>query len=98
MGIAGTNYLHSQWDEVVSKWCPSCRREKGMLEHVIRCSKVGQEKTLQATIDFVEDWLVETGTDPGVCRCVVQYARGRGYKPMEEICQSMGQQYKAIAE
>jgi hypothetical protein len=68
-----------------------------MLEHVIRCSKAGLVKTLQGTIGFVEDWLVEVGTDPGVRRCVVQYACGRGYKLMEEICHSMGQQYKAMA-
>jgi hypothetical protein len=40
--------------------------------------------------------LVEAGTDPGVRRCVVQYAHRRGYKSMEEICQSMRQQYKAM--
>ncbi len=95
--IAGTNYLHSRWDKAVSKWCPSCRCAKETSNHVIRCSKAGWAKTLKATIGFVEDWLVEAGMDPGVRRCVVQYACGRGYKSMEEIRHSMRQQYKAMA-
>ncbi len=95
--IVGTNYLRSQWDKAVSKWCPSRHCAKETLEHVIRCFGAGQVKTLQATIGFVEDWLVEAGTDPGVRRCVVQYACRRGYKSMEEVCHLMGQQYKAMA-
>ncbi len=68
--IASTNDLYSRWDKAVSKWCPSCHHAKETLEHVIGCSKVGQVKTLQAIIGFVEDWLVEAGMDSGVRRCV----------------------------
>ncbi len=84
--MAGTNYPCAQWDETVKKWCPSCRQAKETAAHVSQCREVGRVKTLQATISFLDKCLEKVGTNPRVRKCVVWYARGHGFKPMEEVC------------
>jgi hypothetical protein len=96
--IAGTNALRSKWDKTIDKWCPSCRRAKETSAHVLMCSERGRVETLQRTIDFVEDWLVQVETAPKIIQCVIQYARGRGYISMGDICGNMGQQFRDMAE
>ncbi len=61
-------------------------------------NEVGRVKTIQAMIDFVEEWLDEVDTDPMVVTCVVEYARGCGYITMQGICRRMGSQYQMMAE
>lgn len=84
--IAGTNYPRSKWDGTVKKWCPSCRRAKETCAHVSQCREKGRIQTLQATIGFLDTWLEKVGTDPDLRRCIIQFARGHGYKSMEEVC------------
>jgi hypothetical protein len=91
--IAGTNSLRSRWDQLIKKWCPSCKQAKETAAHIPSCNEIGRVKTLQATIDFVEEWLEEVDTDPMVVTCVVEYARGCGYITMQEICYRIGSQY-----
>jgi len=95
--IAGTNYLRSKWDKSVKRWCPSCRRARETAEHVIGCSEYGRVETLHRTVDFVEKWLTETGTNPTLQTCIVRYAHGRGYLSMTEICRELSYQFKAMA-
>jgi hypothetical protein len=96
--IAGTNSLRLRWDKLIKKWCPSCGQARETAAHVLSCDEVGRVKTLQATIDFVEEWLEEVDTDPMVVTCVVEYARGHGYITMQDICHRMGSQYQVMAE
>jgi hypothetical protein len=65
---------------------------------MLSCNEVGRVKNHQAMIDFVEEWLEEVDTDPMVVTCVVEYARGRGYITMQDICRRMGSQYQVMAE
>ena len=84
--IAGTNGLRSRWTEGLSKRCPSCRRRTETASHVLYCEEAGRVETLQRTIDLLEDWLIEVGTDVDLRKCLVRYARSRGSEPMENIC------------
>ena len=82
--IAGTNYLRSKWDESVEKWCPSCRGVKETAGHVLHCNEVGRVSTLMATIGMLGVWMEEVDTAPELSHCILEYARGRGYKRMVE--------------
>ena len=53
---------------------------------MLYCEEAGRVETLQQTIDLVEEWMVEVGTDAELRRCLVQYARARGGESMENIC------------
>ena len=63
----------------------------------MECSEVGRVTTLHWMIDFLEEWLGETGTDPAVCGCIVLYARGRGYMSMHNICRSLDSRFHDMA-
>jgi hypothetical protein len=82
--IVGTNYLRSKWEESVEKWCPSCRGVKETAGHVLNCNEVGRVSTLMATIGMLGVWLEEVNTAPDLRHCILEYARGRGYKRMVE--------------
>jgi hypothetical protein len=64
--IAGTNYLQSKWDKSVKGWCPSCRQSRETAAHVVMCSEAGRVDTLHRTVDFMEEWLSEVGTNPAL--------------------------------
>jgi hypothetical protein len=96
--IAATNSLRSKWDGTVEKWCPSCKRMKETASHVLHCNEVGRVDTLQATIGFLDDWLEEVETEATLHRCIVQFARGRGYTSMGMICWNMSEKYVRMAE
>jgi hypothetical protein len=95
--IAGTNYLRSKWDKSVKRWCPSCRRAKETAAHVVSCSEFGRVDTLHKTVDFVVEWLAEIGTHSTLQTCIAQYAHGRGYLSMKEVCRELGQQFQEMA-
>ena len=84
--IAGTNGLRAKWTEGLSKRCPSCRRRTETSAHVLYCNEAGRVETMLKTIDLVDDWLVESDTDPELRDCLIRYARSRGDEPMEYIC------------
>ena len=96
--IAATNYLRSKWDATVEKWCPSCRRMKETASHVLHCNEVGRVETLHATIGFLDDWLEEVETEDTLRRCIVKFARGRGFMSMGTICRNMSEKYVRMAE
>jgi hypothetical protein len=95
--IAGTNYLRSKWDKSVKGWCPSCRRSRETAAHVVMCSEAGRVDTLHRTVDFMEEWLSEVGTNPALQTCIIRYAHGRGYLTMSDICSDLGHQYREMA-
>ena len=41
---------------------------------------------------------MQVETAPTIIQCVIQYARGRGYISMGDICGTMGQQFRDMAE
>lgn len=96
--IASTNYLRSKWDKTVDKLCPRCRRAKETAEHIVSCSEDGRVKVMQSTIDLVEKWLTGANTAGSITNCIIQYTRGRGYRTMQEICNSMGGQFQEMAK
>ena len=73
--IAGTNGLRSRWTDGLLKRCPSCRRRTETAAHVLYCEEAGRVETLQRTIDLLEEWLIEVGTDADLRKCLVQYER-----------------------
>ncbi len=64
---------------------------------MILCQEAGRVETLQATICFLDEWLVQSGTDLGLWCCIIKYTRGHGYKTMEEVCRSEHEKYKIMA-
>ncbi len=41
---------------------------------------------LEKSIDLLDDWLIEQGTDEELRFCLIDYARGRGGLSMYDIC------------
>jgi hypothetical protein len=94
--IASTNYLWLKWDDKVDAWCPGCRWTKKTSAHMLMCNEVGRVETLQALINFLEDWLDEVEMEATLQRCIVRYARSRGFKTMEEICHRLSVRYTTM--
>jgi hypothetical protein len=43
-----------------------------MAEHVLLCQDAGKVETLQETVSFLDEWLAESGTDPGLWRYITR--------------------------
>ena len=93
MSIAGT----MEWDKSEVRKCPSCLKERDTCAHVLFCENAGRVETLRHTIDLLEGWLEEVGTDPVLLDCIVEYACGRGGRTMVEICTGLGDNYRQMA-
>jgi hypothetical protein len=57
-----------------------------MCAHILYCDEVGQVNALMETVELLEQWFMNTETDPDLAHCLVRYARSRGIKSLEEIC------------
>jgi hypothetical protein len=68
MGIAGT----MEWDKTEHKKCPSCMQEQDTCVHVLACDHAGRVETLQHTVDLLEQWLSEEGTNPDLLDCIAE--------------------------
>jgi hypothetical protein len=93
MGIAGT----MEWDKAERKKCPSCMQVRDTCAHVLFCDHVGRVETLKHTIDLLEQWLSEGGTDPDPLDCIAEYAYGWGGRTMVDICQGLGEDFQKMA-
>jgi hypothetical protein len=60
MGIAST----MEWDKTVVRKCRSCLQEHDTCAHILFCCHEGRVETLHLTLDLLEDWLVDTETEP----------------------------------
>lgn len=89
MGIAATNGLRSRWTEGLSEKCPSCQQRTETSAHVLLCEEAGRVEILYKTIDLLDGWLEEAGTDPDLRSCLVGYAQSRGGESMEYICRDV---------
>jgi hypothetical protein len=94
MGVAGT----MEWDKTVVHKCPCCLHEWDTCAHVLFCCHDGRVKTLHHTIDFVEDWLEESETEPELQEILLEYARGRGGVTMGDICHGRSEEFHQLAK
>jgi hypothetical protein len=96
--IAATNAKVYRWDKSVgSPLCPSCMQVPETCGHVLHCFHNGRVETLFHTINIMDQWLSNTGTEPTLQTCLVEYAQGRGSISMMEVCQGMGEIYISMA-
>jgi hypothetical protein len=70
MGIAGT----MESDKSMVRKCPSCMQLCDTCVHVLSCDHAGRVETLRHTIDLLESWLEEAGTNPVLLHCIAEYA------------------------
>ena len=75
LGIAATNVLRSRWTEGLDPRCLSCKCRMEICEHVLYCNEAGCVVTLLLTIEIVQGWIQESGTDPELQFCMMQYAK-----------------------
>jgi hypothetical protein len=45
-------------------------------EHILFCNHVGRMDALLQLINLVDEWMRESGTDPTLRECIVEYASG----------------------
>jgi hypothetical protein len=81
------------WDKLNMK-CPSCHQEKETTAHTLFCNKNCRVDAFMKSIDLLEQWLNEVGTDPPLLRdCIVEYTKSRGGITIEEIRHALDQRY-----
>ncbi len=49
------------------------------------------------SIDMLERWMMEAGTDPTLQECMVEYCKGRGGVSMDTITRGLEQHYRQMA-
>jgi hypothetical protein len=86
-----------EWDKTVAKKCPSCLQERDTCAHVLYCNHAGRVGMLWHTIDLLEEWMIEAGTDPDLLDCIAEYACGWGGCTMVDICQRLGANFQQMA-
>jgi len=64
--------------------------------HILECDEAGRVEVLQRSIDFLDKWLIEKGTEHNLRKFLVRYARGRGGRTMQEIV-GFRQEYHRLA-
>ena len=84
MEIVGTNLFQSRYKGTSLK-CSSCTLHDESCAHVLTCPELGRVDTLMRTVDMMDRWLLKTGTDYGLSKCMCKYAKRRGSNTMEEI-------------
>jgi hypothetical protein len=93
MGIAGT----MEWDKTECKKCPSCMQERDTCAHVLACDHARCVETLKHTVDLLEQWLSEGGTNPDLLDCIAEYTYSRGGCTMVNICHGLGDNFQKMA-
>ena len=85
MGVARTNLYQSKYRPNHDPKCPSCTRCVESCAHVLECPEEGRVETLLCTIDFLDSWMKNIGTDKRLRNCLLRYAKGRGAITMKDI-------------
>ena len=78
-------YASKVYSEPYCKKCPSCGIVNETCAHILTCEEAGRVALLHSSIDMVDKWMVEQGTDPILRQVLLEYAHGRGGKTMGEI-------------
>lgn len=97
MGIAATNKARSRFTDGLSPLCPSCTIEDETCAHILTCTEKGRVEALNTSITLLEGWLASSHTEPHLQQALVQYARSRGTRPMEEVCHYMHSSVREFA-
>ena len=97
MNIAGTNANQAIYKKDHDPRCPSCTICVETCEHVLYCEEEGRVDALGVSIDLMDRWLRQVGTDNGLRCCLVEYAKGRGGLTMEDIARGKGQRLEHLA-
>jgi hypothetical protein len=84
-GIAECNVNQVYYTPGHNKMCPSCGIVQETCSHVLHCNEVGRVEALHKSIDCLDKWMRENGTNPVLLKFLVEYAHGRGGKTMQEI-------------
>jgi hypothetical protein len=90
MDIAGTNVNQAIIIEGHDPHFPSCDHTLETCAHVLHCEEAVRVDTLHRLINWLNDWLKKVGTEPNLREGLVEYARGRGNKTMEDITRGWG--------
>ena len=93
--IAATNLNLAKQDKTKKhcKLCPSCGSGVETCQHVLTCPEEGSVALLLETIHSLELWLRSVEADRVLVEYIVEYARGRGKKSMQEVCQRQHRRY-----
>ena len=76
LGIAGTNAMQARYTPHHDKRCPSCGICKETCGHVLMCEEAGRVDLLHQSIDLVDKWMKDHGTDLKLRRYLTKYAHG----------------------
>ena len=80
------------------KTCPSCGVCVQDCQHVLMCEEVGRVELLNQSIDLVDTWLLEHGTEEKLRKYLVRYAKGRGGRTMSELVSERAGPYRKLAD
>ena len=83
--IAGMNANQAKYKKDHDPICPSCSTEVETCCHVLFCEESGGVQVLGASIKLLDQWLKSVGTDTGMRRRLIAYARRRGGVKMSEM-------------
>jgi hypothetical protein len=98
IGVAGTNEMQARYTPNHNKRCPSCGVSVETCGHVLFCEEAGRVDLLHKSVDLVDKWLKEQGTDQQLRQMLMEYAHGRGGKTMSEIIGWKGGRWRRLAD
>lgn len=96
-GVAGTNEMQARYTPNHDKRCPSCGVEEETCGHVLTCNEEGRVDLLVKSMDMVDTWLEEHGTDTRLRTVLVEYGKRRGGATMQEIVGDRMGPYRRLA-
>ena len=96
MDVAGTNVNQAMFTEGHDPHCPSCGNKLETCAHVLHCEEAGWVDALHRLIDWLDNWLKDSDTEPSLRECLVEYTRGRGAVTMEDITSGWGPGFREM--
>ncbi len=97
MNIAPVNG-NRPWERTLCPLCLSCMQIRETCEHILFCNHTGRVDALHKSIQLLDEWMKETGTDPTLRECVTEYASGRGGQLMSSITGGLPSRYQLMAQ
>jgi hypothetical protein len=75
-GIAGTNEMQARYTPKHDRRCPSCGVQVETCGHVLFCEEEGRVDLLHKSVDLIDGWMKDQGTDEQLRKMLVEYAHG----------------------
>jgi hypothetical protein len=97
MNIAPANG-NRPWERSLCPLCPSCMQEKETCEHILFCNNTGRVEVFRHSIQLLDEWMQEAGTDPTLRDCITDYTSGRGGQLMSSITWGLPSRYQLMAQ